>query len=118
MSRNRNVVFALMAVVALGSGCVSQQAPTPLRYVAVTRPEGPIRTEARDVRIKTSRGGMYVLNKGFRPAPDIGAYLTQAESRAGTPVLRNADVELAVPFALDILLFGFQFGEDTTRVGR
>ena len=64
--------------------------------------------------VTTKRGGFYVLNHGFRPAPDVGAYVRDAQSQADSAVLRNADVELVVPAALDILFFGFQFGNDTT----
>jgi hypothetical protein len=81
-------------------------------------PEGPIKVEERIVDNEAKRGGFYVLNHGFRPAPDVGAYFQDVEKRADAPVLRNADVELVVPFAFDILLFGIQLGRDSTMAGR
>ncbi len=113
----RFFVFGLAAItLSMASGCVTtRQAPPALSYVAVERPTGPILAEGQRVEAKHSRGGMYFLNFGFRPAPDVAAYLKHAQDAAGSDVLKNADVQLHVPFAIDILLFGFQVGSDTVN---
>ncbi len=98
--------------LVLGSGCVTSQPQTPLSYVSSTRPAGSIKAVGTKVETRQSRGGFYFLNAGFRPAPDIGAYLAKAQADAGGDVLKNADVQLGVPFAIDILMFGFQVGSD------
>lgn len=115
MNANRTSLLGLLAASALLAGCVTQSPPPRLTYLAVERPEGMIEAKKHMAEVTTKRGGFYVLNHGFRPAPDVGAYVQDAEKRADVPVLRNADVELAVPFAFDILFFGFQFGNDVTR---
>ncbi len=101
-------------ILAMASGCATRQAPA-LSYVSVDRPSGPIKAGGQRVEAKHSRGGPYFLNFGFRPAPDVAAYLRQAQAAAGSDVLSNADVQLTVPFAIDILLFGFQVGSDTIK---
>jgi len=110
------------AIVGIGlvlvSGCVTSQPQTPLSYVALTRPAGPIKTTGQKVNTKHSRGGPYFLNAGFRAAPDIGAYIGKAQADAGADVLKNADVQLGVPFAIDILMFGFQIGSDTVKANQ
>lgn len=119
MSREiRTLCCALVGVaLVLASGCATRQ-PAPLSYVAFTRPAGPIKAEGQRVETAHSRSGAYFLNVGFRPAPDIGAYIEKAEADAGANVLKNADVQLNVPFAIDILLFGFQFGSDTVKANQ
>jgi len=70
------------------------------------------------------------LNYGFRPAPDIRAYLekAQVDAKAGNGYkpspdgailedsqincLKNTDVRLRVPIGFDILFFGWCVGED------
>jgi hypothetical protein len=116
----RILVCGLAAgTLAMASGCAtaSRQQP-PLSYVAVERPTGPIRAGGQKVEAKHSRGGPYFLNFGFRPAPDVAAYLKQAQAAAGSDVLKNADVQLHVPFAIDILMFGFQVGSDTVKANQ
>lgn len=36
---------------------------------------------------------------------------------AGSPILKNADVMFQAPFAIDILLFGYNAGTDVTTAG-
>ena len=114
MKMNRTPLLGLLAATALLAGCATPKPPPRLSYLAAKRPEGPIKSQEHLVGIKTKRAGFYVMNNGFRPAPDVGAYVRDAQSQADSAVLRNADVELVVPAALDILFFGFQFGNDTT----
>ena len=113
------IAFALVGIgLVLVLGCATRQPPAPLTYVALTRPTGPIKATGRRVEIKEPRGGFYFLNAGFRRAPDIGAYIERAQADAGADVLRDADVQLNVPFAIDILLFGYQIGSDTVRANQ
>ena len=110
------------AILGIGlvfvSGCATPPPQPPLSYIALTRPTGVITATGARVEAKHSRSGPYLLNFGFRPAPDVGAYIGKAQAAAGAQVLKNADVQLNVPFALDILLFGFQFGEDVVKANQ
>ena len=117
MKKAVRIIGSTLAVLALAmvTGCASVQPPPALSYIAVERPEGPISAEGQRVEAKHSRSGPYFLNFGFRPAPDIAAYLQQAQDAAGSDVLRDADVELRIPVAIDILFFGFQIGSDTVK---
>ena len=58
------------------------------------------------------------MNANFRPAPDVAAYLGEAQTHAGSDVLRNADIWFSVPFAFDILMFGYQWGSDTVKASQ
>ena len=99
-------------------GCANLRPAEPLTYVALERPEGAIRVELGElVELEWSRGRLYLLNWGFRPAADVRQYLGEAQEKAGLGVLRNVDVELGVPFAIDVLLFGVNFGTDRLRAG-
>lgn len=64
------------------------------------------------LKVKHGRGGWYFGSKGFRPAPDIRVYLEEAHRIAGSDVLGDADIVLAVPFAVDILFFGYNHSTD------
>ena len=114
MNKGTRLIGCALLVIALvlASGCVSTQPQAPLSYVAVTRPTGPIRATGQKVQTKHSRSGPYFLNFGFRSAPDIAAYISKAQQDAGAKVLKNTDVQLGVPFAIDLLLFGYQVGTD------
>lgn len=112
--KRAKVVILACAVICL-SGCAW---PTPLSYVALNRPTGRIVTTGRQVQNKHPRGGFYFGNAGFRPAPDIGTYIQKAQTDANTDVLRNADVQLQVPFFIDILFFGYNTGTDTVKAGQ
>jgi len=108
-------VFSIGFVMAIGiflmTGCVTP--PPKLTHIAVKRPSGLIPEPAgNSVTLQQSRNGFYFLNFGFRPAPDIGDYLNQAHKETGSECLKNADVRMQIPFFVDILLFGFQFGTD------
>jgi hypothetical protein len=105
------------AALLLGPGCSATSGPPPLSYLALQRPEGAINSEARLLKEEHKRGGWYFWNKNFRPAPDLQAYLEEAQQHAGTEVLRDVDVVLNVPFALDILFFGYNVGTDEVTLG-
>ena len=111
-----------IALVGIGlvlvSGCATSQPQPPLAYVALTRPTGAIKATGKPVAFEQSRGGPYFLNYGFRPAPDIGAYIEKAQADAGADCLKNADVKMVIPFAFDILFFGFQGGSDTVKANQ
>lgn len=120
MSRRTRVrSYALLGIgVILFAGCATSQPQAPLSYIALTRPTGAIKATGQRVTTEHSRGGFYFLNEGYRPAADIGAYIEKAQADAGAEVLQNADVQLEVPFAIDILLFGFQVGSDTVTANQ
>ena len=100
----------------LAAGCAASSPPQPFTYLSLARPAGPIDAPPHgSVERSFSRGGWYFLNFNFRPAADVGEYLEQAQSDAGSEVLRAADVTLRVPVAIDILLFGYNHGTDTVR---
>lgn len=110
---SRNLALIPLALcLFLLSGCMPPPDPQPLKYVALEKPTGPIKCEGQSVEKKFSRSGPYFLNVNFRPAPDIGNYVQEMQNISGSKVLKNADVKLRIPFAFDILLFGFQFGDD------
>ena len=88
--------------------------PQPLTYLCLEKPKGIISTnDHKEVNKSFSRGGFYFLNYNFRPAADIKNYIEQAEKDANTGILRNADIQTNVPFAFDILFFGYNNGTDT-----
>ena len=93
--------------------CASVSSSPPLAYLALEKPKDIIKTkEIKELKEEFSRGGLYFLNYNFRPAADIKAYIEQAEKEANTNILRNADIQLNVPFAFDILFFGYNGGTD------
>ena len=120
----KKISIILMAAVSaslLGTGCVTATSSSkPLAYVSVVRPQGIIKTtDQKTVSKDFKRGGMYVGNFNFRPAPDLAGYLNDLSSAVGSPVVKNADAQLSVPFAFDILFFGFNMATDTaTAQGR
>jgi len=109
----KNPIFlircAAAAALLLFSGCYHHG--KGLSYVAMTCPVTPINASSScdETGITHARGGVYFLNNGFRPAPDIGAFLEQAHQQVNSPVLRNADVRLYAPMIIGIFPFGFQF---------
>jgi hypothetical protein len=115
--KNKINPLILAVLVAVVSGCAS--APKPLAYLALDPPEGVISSQPGNVMEKQfSRGGFYFLNYGFRPAPEINLYISETVKEAKTNVLRNADIRCNVPFALDILMFGYNGSTDAVTVAR
>jgi hypothetical protein len=113
----RNVVAILMGaglVCCLGAGCATPPPPPkPLTYLSVDRSAGVIaQAPQKAVSKNFKRGGMYFGNYNFRPAPDVAAYAKVLSAAAGSPVVKNADVQLMVPFAFDILFFGYNQATD------
>jgi len=105
---------ANLALAVLISGCAASKPAPPLTYVSLETPKGLIQVPTHPGVNRTfSRGGFYVLNSNFRPAADVERYIREAQKEAGSTVLRGADVQLAVPFAIDILFFGYNNGTDT-----
>jgi hypothetical protein len=96
----------------LVAGCSTRSGP-PLSYLALRRPEGLIEAEHAPLKENHVRGGWYFGNHNFRPAPNIQVYLEEAHEHSGSDMLRHADVVLAVPFALDILFFGYNRATDS-----
>jgi hypothetical protein len=113
MRRISMVLVSSSLISLLLCGC-SLKSPPPLTYLALERPSGPIHTAAQTPLKKDfPRGGWYFGNDNFRPAPDIASYIKQSHAAANTKVLKNADIQLNVPFAFDILFFGYNSGTDT-----
>jgi hypothetical protein len=114
MRRIRSGASLALAVVI--SGCAGSKPAPPLTYLSLETPKGSIQVPTHPGVNRTfSRGGFYVLNSNFRPAADVEQYVREAQKEAGSTVLRGADIELAVPFAIDILFFGYNSGTDTVR---
>lgn len=108
-----HMLSALVLASSLCAGCATSK-PSPIAYLAVERPKGVIVTTQHDsVEKEFPRGGWYLANNNFRPAPDLASYVEQTAQQANTQILRNADVQLAVPFAFDILFFGYNHATDT-----
>lgn len=93
--------------------CATTGPTQHLTYLASKKPQGVIATkDHKEFQKEFSRGGFYFFNYNFRPAADIGSYIEQAQKEVGVDVLRDVDVKLNVPFAFDILFFGFNGGTD------
>ena len=106
-------VLSMALIAALCAGCATPRSPQPIAFLAVKRPTGVIRTaEHIVVREEFPRGGFYAVNCNFRPAPDIVSYVEQISQLAGTDILRNVDVQLVVPFYIDILFCGYNKATD------
>ena len=56
------------------------------------------------------------MNLNFRPAADLQSYLYQALQMTNSGVLRNADVQVNVPFAFDLFFCGYNMANDTLIV--
>jgi hypothetical protein len=115
------LIYLFLLTAALLSGCASQQKPQPLAYLSLETPKGIIGSkEIKETNKEFSKGGLYLVNLNFRPAPDLSLYIDETSKEAGTNILKNADIMLKVPFAFDILLFGINVGTDivtTTKLG-
>jgi hypothetical protein len=107
----------LVGGLLLAVGCSVRTGP-PLSHLALNRPEGPIAAvQHRPLEEKHGRGGFYIGNYNFRPAADVQAYLEEAHQKAGSEVITDADIVFGVPFALDILFFGYNHGTDKVTAG-
>lgn len=86
--------------------------PNPIAYLAVKRPDGVIKTAATGPVQKefSARGKFFILFYHCRPAPDIASYIEQVSQMAGTDILRNADVQLAMPCYVGPIIFGIGVG--------
>jgi len=108
--------YMQLSLVSLVVGCASVNKVPPLTYLALEKPVGPIKSEAAQVASKEiSRGGFYFFNYNFRPAADLEDYIKTVENKPN-PVLRNVDVELTIPFAFDLLFFGYASGTDKVTI--
>ncbi|MFH2043580.1 MAG: hypothetical protein ABIK92_00355 [Pseudomonadota bacterium] len=87
--------------------------PPKLTYLALEKPKEIIKTEQmKNLNKEFSRGGFYFANYNFRPAADIKKFIEQAEKESNTNILRNADIQLNIPFYFDLLIFGYNYGTD------
>lgn len=104
-----------LAAGSLIFGCAKQ--PPPLTYLASVKPTTPISAQRQPpVEKSFPKGGWYFGNYNFRPASDVGTYVQQVEKEAKVNILKNADVEFNIPFALDIIFFGYNHGTDIFSV--
>ena len=110
--RRLRLISPLPVAFLLATGCSARSGP-PLSYLALRRPEGPITIERVPLSEDHVRGGWYFGNYNFRPAPNVQTYLENAHEHTGSNVLGNADIVFAVPFAIDILFFGYNRATDT-----
>ena len=111
MKSMRAVVTYGALVMFVTCGCST---PSPLKYLALKKPEGVIRTSGH-ARVETN----YTI-KGWnfhsiRPAADIETYLKDAHDGAGTAVLRDADIQLRFPL---VSFFGYIKVTDTVTAGK
>jgi hypothetical protein len=117
MKKNYKTWICLLFALFLTSCAVKH--PQPVAYLSLEKPKGVISAKAhKEVEKSFSRGGWYFGNYNFRPAADIRYYLEQAEKEANTNILRHADIQLNVPFAIDILFFGYNEGTDTVTANK
>jgi hypothetical protein len=114
----RHPVAAYLGIIvnSLICGCATQV--PPLTYIASEKPAITVNVEHQSpIKKDFSRGGWYFGNSNFRPAPDVGSYVRETETEAKASVLRNADVEFAIPFVLNLLFFGYNLGTDVVNAG-
>ena len=114
----RHSVSAYIVIIAncLLYGCATHT--PPLTYIASEKPTATVNIDKQTpIKKDFSRGGWYFGNSNFRPAPDVGSYVREAETGTKTSVLKNADVKFAIPFAFDILFFGYNKGTDVLEAG-
>lgn len=117
--KNVKSVLILSALCALVcSGCATTVKRPPISYLSLEKPAGVIDVKKHNaVEKQFERGGFYIVNYNFRPAPDVASYIKETSQEAGSPILKNADIKFQVPFAVDILLFGYNAGTDVTTAG-
>jgi len=113
--RKIQIIIALSVFAILFcTGCATTK-PKPIAYLSLEKPSGTIGViKHNSVKNKIKRGGWYFGNHNFRPAPDVASYIKQTSEEAGSDILRDADIRLAVPFAFDILFFGYNSATDMT----
>lgn len=112
MNKKVSMILGIHCVAALSAGCASQS--QPLTYLSLERPKGRVEiTPHKSVSLSFPRGGFYFFNYNYRPAADIESYIGKAQREANVVTLENADIKLGVPFAIDILMFGYNHGTDT-----
>lgn len=115
--KKKTLFLVLAVLVATMAGCAST--PKPLAYLALDPPKGLISSQpCNEMKKGFSRGGFYFLNYGFRPAPEINLYISESAKEANMTILRNADIQCNVPFALDILMFGYNGSTDTVTIAK
>jgi hypothetical protein len=108
-------LYILISFLLFYIGCAT--APKPINYLSLTKPNGKIISiKHSPVEKKFDRGGWYFGNHNFRPAPDVSNYIKQVNEDTNTIILKNADVCLSVPFAIDILFFGYNSATDVVKV--
>ena len=112
MRRMQTIAAISVFAILFCTGCATKQ-PEPIAYLSLEKPNGTIGVIKHDsVEKEFQRGGFYVGNHNFRPAPDVASYIKQTSEEADSNILRGADVTLKVPFAFDLLFFGINSATD------
>lgn len=111
MNKFEPVAVGAIFIALLCTGCAT---PQPTAYLALEKPSGPVGViKHNSIEKNFDRGGWYFGNNNFRPAPDVSSYINQTSAEVGSSILKGADVILKVPFAFDILFFGYNSATDT-----
>jgi hypothetical protein len=113
-------VIMILASLAISlTGCASENTIHSMSYLALDKPIGPILTSTIAKNTKEfRRGGFYVLNHNFRPAPDLRSYLLEALKESNVAILHDAEVKFAIPVAINLLFFGINVGSDELTYGK
>ena len=113
MINHKMVVAMAILSILFCAGCAATQ-PKPIAYLSLEKPTGTIGVvKHKSVEKSFKRGGWYFGNYNFRPAPDVASYIKQTSEEADSNILKDADVNLRVPFAFDILFFGYNSSTDS-----
>lgn len=104
-------IFSLICFCMFLAACAT--APKPLAYLSLKKtPEVISMKKQKSVRREFSRGGWFIGNNGFRPAIDVEKYITELTNETKSYVLKDADVQMNVPFAFAFIFFGYNSGTD------
>ena len=107
MKRSLVLFIFLIVAITMISGCATT--PKPLAYIAIEKPKDVVvnTSNNKGAEIEFFRGGWYFGNENFRPAPNLVSYIEEAQKKSGNKILKNADIELHIPFCFDIFFFGY-----------
>jgi len=118
MNRIKTILMTTSLFALVFTGCATTATRPPISYLSLEKPAGVIEVKKHQaIEKKFERGGFYIVNYNFRPAPDVASYIQETSREAGSPILKNADIRFQVPFAIDILLFGYNGSTDVTMAG-
>src|SRR2546426_10736239 len=96
----KRIVIVTMTILL--SGCAGSTPTQPLRYVAVDMPK-TIAPSERSGPFQTTRTRFGIL---YRSPQDVGAFIRELHEQSHSPVLRDADVHLEIPFCVAVFCLG------------